>query len=160
MTGPGASTVAYRADVEGLPELVRSSANFGRVLQQNLQRNIKQAGLRILENVRQEVRSGSYSIDVGLRDGIAAGLRVETYVRSQIAGVQLLSTGSGLPAGRKVMAAAWQAPRFRHEVFGHPVMVEQDGHPYFFKTIEANSLIVQRAVEQAMTATAQTLTGA
>lgn len=153
MTGAALSPSAgmqFSADPQGFRELLKATADFDKVLSRNVRRGIRDASKTVAAKAQAEVRSGSYTADEGLRDGIARGIRVQISTSARQPGVRIVATGAGLPDGKKNMANVWEHDSFRHPVFGHDAWVEQPGHRYFFRTIYDNRATVTDAVTKAM----------
>lgn len=186
--------VEVSADVRQFIELFGKTSTVEPKLRRALRRRMKAAAEKAADDVRAEVQKAPPSGGVsgrsrGMRRGIAAGVRVSltsTTAATRV-GVEVKSTGSGLPAKDRSLARAYNKPTFRHPVFGGKgrargfasalsgvssgarsldralasraatKWVEQKGNPYFEDVIVKHADDVQRAVLAAMEEAAASL---
>ena len=134
----------FRVDASDFQRLFSKSSQVEPKLKAALRRRIRSAGQEIVDDMRRNVLSGSYKIDAGLRQKIAAGLRLTFSTTASGAGVRITSNGP--------LAAAWESSRgWRHPVMGNrDAWVHQMGRPYFNRTAMAAKGKVQTQVELAM----------
>jgi hypothetical protein len=141
-------------------DLMRRTDRFDKVLSSALRTEIRVAAQEAVAAVKDRVRSGTYTADVGTRADIAAGSRLQMETTTKAAGVRIIATGENLPDDRKLMVAAWQKVSFKHPAFGDKaVIITQPGQPYFFQTITEKQPRVTAAVQRAMQRAAAALAG-
>lgn len=146
-----------KAETPDIPDLVAHSAAFGDALRGQLARGYEERGNATVRKTADKLRSGVFATDVGMREGIASGLRLESFRTGPSTGVRIEATDSDLPAERKVMVLAWQSVSWMHPVFGNnDVPVTQHGRPYFPKP-EDNRALSTAATVTAMQRAAETL---
>lgn len=154
------AAIKYSVTPQGFRELMLATREFDKAQATLLRRNIRQAAMLLVTDVRSEVLGGSFKAQTGMRAGIAAGVKVQISTAATHPGVRIVATKGQMPAGKAPMVRAWQRQTFRHPVFGDSaVWVNQSGHPYFDATIEAHRDKVTKAVNDAMTQAAATLAG-
>jgi hypothetical protein len=157
----GKGAVEFTVTPQGFRELLQRTAEFDKAQARFLRRNIRDAAKVVMGYVRTEVMGGTYNANVGLRAGIAAGLKVQVSTSQSRPGVTIRATSSAMPPGKAPMVKAWQKKgSFRHPVFGNPdVWAEQTGHPYFYKTVFEHRDKITKAVNAAMEQAAELLAG-
>lgn len=155
------SEVKFEVNPQGFRELLQRTAEFDKKQAGLLRKNIRTAGKTLLRYVAEEVMSGEYATDKGMRAGIAAGLKLQISTSQSRPGVTLRATSSAMPAGKEPMVKAWQKKAtFRHPVFGDTeAWADQQGHPYFYKPVYEHRDILTKAVNDAMQQAAAFLAG-
>ena len=73
--------------------------------------------------------------------------------------MRIIQGGSALPENKRRMGKVWEAPSFRHPIFGTSKFVSQDGHPYFFKIAGEGRQEITDEVMKAMQRAAQAVGG-
>lgn len=146
---------------EGFRQLMLQAKAFDAALARNLRRNIRNAAKTVVTKMQARVRSGSYAVDVGLRDQIARSIKVQISTAARNPGVRIVQSGAALPASKKRMGKTWESATFRHPVFGNTeTWVAQSGSPYFFKTAAEGRSTITDQVVAAMQDAAKVLKGA
>lgn len=155
-----ASAIEYHVTPQGFRELLLRTAEFDKAQARFLRRNIRDAAKSVMGFIRSEVLGGTYSADVGMRSGIARGLKVQVSTSQSRPGVTIVASSSSMPAGKASMVKAWQKKSFRHPVFGNTdAWATQTGHPYFFRPVSEHRDVVTKAVTDAMEEAARLLAG-
>jgi len=149
MTG---ATITTHADVTEFRRLFSKSSQVDRVLMRALRRNIRAAAGVAADAVKSEVGSGL------LRSAIASGVKVKVMTGAR-AGVTIVASSSGMPAGKESLVRAWTAKKgWRHPVFTKDTWVQQVGNPGFFdRPITGRKEQIRAAVEKAMEEAARSL---
>jgi hypothetical protein len=80
-------------------DLMRRTDRFDKVLSSALRTEIRVAAQEAVAAVKDRVRSGTYTADVGTRADIAAGIRLQMETTTKAAGVRIIATGENLPDG-------------------------------------------------------------
>ncbi len=123
--------------------LVKQVKDFDPKLATNLRREMRAAGKDAIADMRSALGSGP----LGQRIGKGIVTKVETGKNRQ--GVKIESTGRGLPDPG--FARVYNKPSFRHPVFGNrDVWVQQDGRPYFGRTLRQHESKVRDRVQDAL----------
>ena len=85
----------------------------------------------------------------GLREGIAAGVKVGLGSGAYTMGVRITSSSSGLKPSQYRMNRTYDKPSFRHPVFGHG-SAKQAGKEWFFQPIRESRPRFTEGVKKAM----------
>lgn len=150
----------FRVEAPDLPGLRAGAQAFPRALRTELDRVFHTRGNRALRTMSSNLRSGAFATDVGMREGIASGLRLEQIPGDKQAGVRIVASGSDLPDDKKLMVYAWQADTFQHPVFGDTeVVVTQSGRPYFTAVVKNDQQQITGDAISAMQRAANVLGG-
>lgn len=152
-----------RAEAQMFRDLFGKSSEVEPKLRAALRKKMKAAADQAANDVRAEVRKAPLSRgsarSTGLRDGIAAGVRVTISASPTKVGVSVEATSSKLPESQRALVRAYNKPVFRHRVFGSDRWVQQKGRPYFEGPIERRANDVEEAVKSAMFEAIQSLSG-
>ncbi len=158
-------------DATSFRALLGRSSQVEPKLRASLRRNIRRAADGLAEQVKAEamqdgggagasagwgasIRRAKGGESTGLRQGIAAGVKVAIMTGQSREGVRITSSG--------FLSGAWQAQRgWRHPIFGNrSAWMQQHGRPgFFYRTISAGRGEVRVAVESAMAEAISSLEG-
>lgn len=155
--------IDIRISVRGEQELKNMArrlreAGMGQ-LQKELNKELREAGRPVIEEIRAAARAVHVTGDRGgagtPKGSTRLRARVASAVRMSIAakGIRFTVQGSAVGAYGSTLAAYLDfetAPNWRHPVFGGPAWSGQTGQPYFFVTIRANETRFMEACERAM----------
>lgn len=134
---------------------------FDKDLALRLKRNIRDAAKPVVAEVKrkaQEAPPGGGRRSVGTRAAIARGVGVRIGTGKRGGSVTIAASPRYLPPERRAMVRAYNAPSFRHPVFGNrDVWRSQSGNPYFGSVILANAGKLRAAVEAALNEAAAAL---
>lgn len=147
-----------RVDARDFGALMRSVKAFEPKLGTDLRRTIRQAAQPVLADMRSALADAPAKKDYGVRAGIAAGIavRVDTPKKGS-GGVRITASSAKLPENRRAMLRLMNKKSWRHPVFGTGKWVQQSGRPYFGAVITAHTEQFARAVEEALSAAAESI---
>jgi hypothetical protein len=131
-------------DPRNLRAIVQAAKQFDAALGRNLRRQLRQAGQGAITDMRGVLGGGA------IGGGIGRGIRLEVQTSKARQGVRIRATGSGLPGDKRPLVKAFNAPSFRHPVYGMPVWVDQPGRPYFGSVIVKHRDQIRESVETAL----------
>jgi len=157
--GNSTGSLVFEVNPQGFREVMKAAGEIDKVLTRELRRSIRTSAKTVMQRMQEEVRSGSYKQNTGMRDQIARSLRVQIATTTRNTGVRIIQGGSALPENKRRMGKVWEASSFRHPVFGTSKFVSQDGHPYFFKIAAEGRQEITDEVMKAMQRAAQTVGG-
>ncbi len=157
--GNSTGSLVFEVNPQGFREVMKAAGEIDKVLTRELRRSIRTSAKTVMQRMQDEVRSGSYKQNTGMRDQIARSLRVQIATTTRNTGVRIIQGGSALPENKRRMGKVWEAPSFRHPVFGTSKFVSQDGHPYFFKIAGEGRQEITDEVMKAMQRAAQAVGG-
>ena len=139
MAVAGNGGIDVKIDTSDWNRVYSTLREFDPVLARGLRRNVRVAATVGSEAVKaalhQATPEGSPSGPV--REALIAGTRVAVSFSAKAAGARITTSGSKLPSGHEAMLKLYNSGSWRHPVFGDRAnWVEEQGHPYFEKSIE------------------------
>lgn len=156
--------IEIRPDVNDFSTLFGKSSEVPEKLRAQLRARIRGAAEVAAADVRRTVlepplHPGQRPRSRGLREQIAAGIKVSVSTASSRPGVVIKSSAAGLDPSRRRLVRAYDLQGgWRHPVFADSnVWVRQVGRPYFATVIEHHRGKVTDAVQKAMQDAAQVL---
>lgn len=133
------SGMDFRVDTSEWNKLYADLKEFDPKLRVALRREIKAIGEIGAEAVRKALSQPTPegNPDGPVRDALKAATKVRVSFSAKSAGVKIVTSGGGLPAGSSPMLHAYNSMAWRHPVFGdRSNWVTEQGHPFFEKPIE------------------------
>lgn len=165
-----AATLRMKPQIEIRPDVTDFSTLFGKSsevpekLRAQLRKRIRGAAEVAAADARRTVlqpplHPGRHPRSRGLREQIAAGVKVSVNTASGRPGVVIKSSAAGLDSSRRRLVRAYDLQGgWRHPVFADSnVWVRQVGRPYFATVIERHRGEVTDAVQKAMQDAAEAL---
>lgn len=133
-------------------ELIAAIKEVDPKLATALRRRLRRAGDETVADMRGVVQAGPGSGRIGIRTGIASGIKTTVATGKRRQGVRIQASASALPAGRKPMLRLQNKASFRHPVFGRTAnkWVVQKGGPFFGSTIRRHEDQMRAAVLEAL----------
>jgi hypothetical protein len=142
--------ISAELDPAALRALLADVRGFDKHLYTGLRRELRGAGESGVKAVQARILSAPARTDVGLRRGLAAGVRVAIRNGAKAAGVSITETGSKLPADKRVLVKLFDKPSFRHRVYGGDTWVTQAGRPNFGSVLDERKADMQAAAQRAL----------
>lgn len=145
--------VTGAAELAALARRLKEQGQSGKLMRRDLLREIRKEARPAADDAKASIQRWSTPPeDRGLRQKIAAGIRVRTRLTGKRVGVRITVSkvdGTNLP--RRINKGYW-----RHPVFGTDRWVVQSGKPgWFDSAIQAHARQVRRGVQRAMKRTAE-----
>ena len=141
-------------DPRSLSTTLRSIKEFSPALATATRRRLRAAGEGIVKDMRSAVTSGRLGgagPSSGMRQGVAAGLKVAVVAGQTRQGINIVAVSDKMPAGKAAMVKAWNSKSFRHPVFGdRSTFVSQAGRPYFGSVIASKKDDMAQAIQLAL----------
>lgn len=113
------------------------------------------SGKQYIRAQRQNVyetqeRTGEHE-STGMRQAIADGLATRVVAGRTRSGINIRTTSSKMPAGKRDMPKSWNSRRFRHRAWGRDDQwYYQQGAPFFFDPVWAGMKGMQASILQAI----------
>lgn len=131
------SSLRGSVDTSQMRAMLGKSSQLDPKLKASLRKRLRAVGQLSVKDIQVEVEKpplhqSGHPQHRGLRQGIAAGVKVQIMTGKKT-GVQIVSSGSALPAEQKRLVRAYDKPKgWRHPVFADKdTWVSQTGRPYF-----------------------------
>lgn len=150
--------LSIRIDGPGFSTLLKSLKEADAEASKRVRRAIRASAKDAVADVRKAVlepaphrarRRKTY--DVGVRQGIAAGIGIRISTASKGGSVRIVAAPSKMPAGHAPMLKAYNKKSFRHPVYGDTAhWVNQSGRPFFGAVIYQHRLEIENAVTKAV----------
>ena len=146
-------------DPESLRRLILMAREAPTVLKTSVYAGLRASAEPAAEAARQAVLSAPSegSRHTGLRQNIAAGVKIGLSASARSAGIKITSSNSALPANQYRMNRTFDKETFYHPVFGHKPMVAQRGKEWFYGPIRESRPLFHEGVQKAMDETAERL---
>ena len=75
--GNSTGSLVFEVNPQGFREVMKAAGEIDKVLTRELRRSIRTSAKTVMQRMQDEVRSGSYKQNTGMRDQIARSLRVQ-----------------------------------------------------------------------------------
>lgn len=158
MTGHGA--LGGRADVAQFSRLAGKTSRLAPAIKRNLRNELRGVGQHVVTDIQRTVRetpgSGGAGPSTGLREDIAAGVKL-TISTGAHPGIVIREATNNQTHPRGLVVGYGKPGGWRHPIFGTDTWVAQKGRPYLVPVIKTHQGEATIAVHRALQKAADTL---